>query len=193
MSFKELYPFIFEIMFLLYLAAKSFHFRKKVRINPLAFLRDKGKASILWAMIGLVLTSFFIVAALHAFGIHLFSTWNFPTPYLALGVILSLLGAGIMVLAHHQMGTNWRIGLEKDHQVNLVARGIFRYSRNPIYLGLILMGFGIFLVIQDLASLILSIFTSYFFFEIILSEEKFLEKKFKGEYKRYKKKVRRFF
>ena len=75
----------------------------------------------------------------------------------------------------------------------LVVSGLYRYTRNPMYLGMliILTGIGIFL-----GSLSPFIIVIIFFFIIqegfIKHEEPFLENIFGEEYREYKTKVRRW-
>ena len=35
-----------------------------------------------------------------------------------------------------QMGPSFRIGIDTAHSTDLVERGLYRYSRNPIYVGM---------------------------------------------------------
>jgi protein-S-isoprenylcysteine O-methyltransferase Ste14 len=41
---------------------------------------------------------------------------------------------------------SWRIGIDQSHRTNLVQSGVFSLSRNPIFLGMMLTLFGLFLV-----------------------------------------------
>ncbi len=41
----------------------------------------------------------------------------------------------ICVTAQAQMGRSWRIGIDSEHTA-LIVRGLFRYSRNPIFLSM---------------------------------------------------------
>lgn len=59
---------------------------------------------------------------------------------------LLLLGGGLIVLAGQQaMGASWRVGVPSDGPGDLVARGIFRVSRNPVFVGMFAMVVGAFL------------------------------------------------
>jgi len=75
----------------------------------------------------------------------------------------------------------------------VVTDGTFRFSRNPMYLSLTLLYFGI-------ASLINSLWIAIFVLPVIVviqlgviePEERYLERKFGDEYLRYKSRVRRW-
>lgn len=45
--------------------------------------------------------------------------------------------AAIVMLAQVQMGASWRVGVPAEGPGPLVARGLFRWSRNPIFVGMI--------------------------------------------------------
>ena len=77
---------------------------------------------------------------------------------------------------------------------NLIDKGIFVFSRNPVYLALVLSQCGIGFVFDAVWLLVMSIilFMSLHFF-VVLDEEKLLEKRFKGKYEHYKERTRRWF
>jgi protein-S-isoprenylcysteine O-methyltransferase Ste14 len=75
----------------------------------------------------------------------------------------------------------------------LVKSGIYRFTRNPIYLGFLFMVIGFPLAYGSLWGLIVSpIFMATLSRLVIEKEEAYLEKKFKGEYTDYSSKVRRW-
>jgi protein-S-isoprenylcysteine O-methyltransferase Ste14 len=64
-----------------------------------------------------------------------------------------LLGSlGWIVIAQWQMGASWRIGIDQANRTELVAHGVFGISRNPIFLGMRINLFGLFLVLPHAAS-----------------------------------------
>jgi len=87
----------------------------------------------------------------------------FPSIYQSIGPVslisqkpFELVGMGIMffalawvVIAQSQMGASWRIGVDHDEETAFIQKGLFRYSRNPIYVGMIFLVFGFFLVLPN--------------------------------------------
>ena len=76
---------------------------------------------------------------------------------------------------------------------HIVTSGIFKFSRNPIYLGLglITIGAGIFVgMLWVCLSVAPSLLSVYWY--VIKREEAYLEAKFGEEYLRYKRSVRRW-
>ena len=75
----------------------------------------------------------------------------------------------------------------------IVTEGFFRYSRNPLYLSLMLIYSGIAIYANSLW-LIFLLPLLFVGLErgVVLREERYLERKFGDEYLQYKKKVRRW-
>ena len=75
----------------------------------------------------------------------------------------------------------------------LVRGGVYRFTRNPIYLGFLFMVVGFPLAYGSLWGLVVSpLFMATLSRLVIEKEEAYLEKKFKGEYTDYSSKVRRW-
>jgi protein-S-isoprenylcysteine O-methyltransferase Ste14 len=75
----------------------------------------------------------------------------------------------------------------------LVDGGLFGYSRNPIYLGMVVVLLGLWCVLGSLTSLlVIPVFVWLIQEKFIKEEEKMLEDKFGEEYREYKAKVRRW-
>ena len=55
----------------------------------------------------------------------------------------------IILVAQNQMGQSWRIGVDYDHRTEFVQRGLFRYSHNPIFAGIMLSVIGYFLILPN--------------------------------------------
>jgi protein-S-isoprenylcysteine O-methyltransferase Ste14 len=76
---------------------------------------------------------------------------------------------------------------------SLVTTGIYRYSRNPMYVGLlfVLAGWGCYLA-NGLALLVLPLFVASMTRWQIIPEERFMAAKFGAEFEAYKRSVRRW-
>ena len=118
----------------------------------------------------------------------------FPIPLnYFLGVLIFLLGmlSAITGLgAFRKNNVNFRPGTRSRI---LVTKGIYGYSRNPMYLGilLVLMGIAVFLgtLSPFISPVLLFLFMNYFMMPF---EERLLEKRFGKSYLDYKRKVRRW-
>jgi protein-S-isoprenylcysteine O-methyltransferase Ste14 len=63
----------------------------------------------------------------------------------ALGGTAMIAGTAVVVVAQHQMGVAWRVGID-DRPTPLVTSGLFRWSRNPIFAGMLVVVAGVVLV-----------------------------------------------
>tara|TARA_R110000796_G_scaffold252631_3_gene389416 strand:+ start:74181 stop:74633 length:453 start_codon:yes stop_codon:yes gene_type:complete len=84
--------------------------------------------------------------------------------------------------------------ISPDNASTLVVNGIYNFTRNPMYLGmlLLLLAFGLYLG-NAFNILVAAGFVSYMNNFQIIPEEEALEKKFGEAYKNYRIKVRRWF
>jgi protein-S-isoprenylcysteine O-methyltransferase Ste14 len=75
----------------------------------------------------------------------------------------------------------------------IVAHGPFRFSRNPIYLSMILLQIGVGVWTKSLWFFVLAVISvALLTWGVILREERYLERKFADEYLSYKSRVRRW-
>jgi protein-S-isoprenylcysteine O-methyltransferase Ste14 len=114
-------------------------------------------------------------------------------PFTNIGVILVIVGLGLNYWADALFRKSNTTVKPQEKPTTLVTSGFFRFTRNPMYLGMVLMllGEAVFL-----GSLITFIFPILFFVIIewvfLPEEERNLEKAFGKSYISYKKKVRRW-
>ena len=85
--------------------------------------------------------------------VHTFQTVDTPTLHFA-GLSLALLGFAVTVVAQHQMGDSWRVGVDTRETTVLKMRGLFTLVRNPIFSGMLLATFGLFLMTPNVLSAI---------------------------------------
>ena len=96
------------------------------------------------------------------------------------------------MLAQAQMGGSWRIGIDMKHQTDLIQGGVFRLSRNPIFLGMILTLAGLFLVIPN-ALMLLILVLGFVLIQIqVRLEEEYLTSIHGDNYLDYRQRVRRW-
>ncbi len=109
------------------------------------------------------------------------------------GVLMYLGGFVFALWGRKVMSDSWGIPGVRDtkKQKDLVTHGPFAYSRNPIYIGFLMLYFGFAFAIQSWL-VILRIPLAIYFYKSAIREEKNLEKIYGEEYKKYKKRVPRF-
>lgn len=109
-----------------------------------------------------------------------------------LGVALMLFAFGGVLIAQYQMRDSWRIGIDTETKTKLVTTGLFRFSRNPVFTGMLLSLAGLFLAMPDVATLFF-LLTGYLLIQVqVRLEEAFLAKEHGIIYQQYQLKIRRF-
>jgi protein-S-isoprenylcysteine O-methyltransferase Ste14 len=109
----------------------------------------------------------------------------------AVGLGLLLLGLGLRVWAAGFAGRHTRSS--KIEGSKLATTGPYAHVRNPIYLGSVILGYGIVLLIGDRRFLVPCTLTFLaLYFGLIPAEEEFLSQKFQKEYQAYRLRVPRF-
>ncbi len=104
---------------------------------------------------------------------------------------LLLIGSTLMIIALFELGESLRVGIPKE-ETRLKTTGIYRFSRNPLYVGVYLITIGSCLYIPDLINISFGLYGIYVHHLITIGEEKFLKKKFEPGWKTYKEKTRRY-
>ena len=106
------------------------------------------------------------------------------------GLIIEVFGVVVFILSVLEMKDNWRAGVQRQNKTSLVTSGIYKFSRNPAFLGFDLMYIGILLAFFNWYLLISTIIAIILFhFQIVNVEEDFLIESFGDEYLNYKEKV----
>ena len=110
----------------------------------------------------------------------------------ALGTVLGLAGDGIFLVAVGTMRDSWRAGIPETDRTEFVSTGIYRYSRNPAFLGFDLMYLGILLLFFNLPLLLFTLWAMVMLHLQILQEERYLPTVFGTAYATYQKQVCRY-
>ena len=108
------------------------------------------------------------------------------------GFLMGLLGDGIFLLSVLCMKDSWRAGIPDKDRTELVTTGIYRYSRNPAFLGFDLMYAGVLLLYGNLLTLGFSVFAMVMLHLQILQEERYLVHAFGAPYQAYCRQVFRY-
>jgi protein-S-isoprenylcysteine O-methyltransferase Ste14 len=107
------------------------------------------------------------------------------------GLSLFVFGFIVLVLSLINLGNSARVGIPQE-ETELKTHGLYKFSRNPIYLGVFIMGVGSCLYAVHVLNLILLVITIVVHSIIVKREEEFLEKRFGNKWLEYKQKVPRY-
>jgi protein-S-isoprenylcysteine O-methyltransferase Ste14 len=102
-----------------------------------------------------------------------------------LGVVLLTCSLVIFIAALVSFGNSWRVGIDEKTPGELISRGIFAVTRNPIFLSLILYTSGSFLIAGRLSLLLFAVLVAAGVHYQIIQEEKFLLRRYGRAYQDY--------
>lgn len=194
-------PYFLPIYLVLYLGSaffwRSFLVWRRTGVNPYKLGNGDTAHDFVGKVFRLTAVSTILVVILFA---------AFPNAYLYLTPIawlkspliqlvgLSLLGLSLIwiVVAQVQMGSSWRIGVDTKVKTNLVQTGLFRLSRNPIFLGMRINLLGFFMVLPNAATLVIFVLGEVLMQVQVRLEEAYLSQIHAGNYQEYCSRTRRW-
>jgi len=112
---------------------------------------------------------------------------------------LVLIGLGLLfasliwtLIAQAQMGNSWRIGIDAGDKTQLVQHGVFRWSRNPIFLGMRVTLLGFFLVLPNAVTFATLVLGEALMQIQVRLEEEYLRQTHGEDYQKYCQRTRRW-
>lgn len=119
--------------------------------------------------------------------------WNYlPANVRFNGFCVSMMGNLFFLISVTCMKDSWRAGIPDKDKTELVTTGIYKYSRNPAFLGFDMMYLGMLLMYCNLLTAFFTAFAVVMLHLQILQEEKYLLNVFGAEYQEYRKHVFRY-
>lgn len=186
-------PIIVMLVAFLWGSARILYLSRSENVSVLTVLaRKKTVAEKALILVAIILDGYLFLRpfvpglddAVFAFG--------FAYPFI--GVAIMVLGIALAIASQAVMGLSWRIGVpeEKEASQSLVTTGFYRYSRNPIYVGIMLFLIGTIVTVPSPFTLSATLLTALLIHPIIKREETFLTEAFGREYTSYCQEVRRW-
>ncbi|MCQ3939110.1 MAG: isoprenylcysteine carboxylmethyltransferase family protein [Chloroflexi bacterium] len=192
--FLLLYLFLF---FGLAMVLPSYRVWKTSGVNPYKLGSSDSAHDYIGVLFRLMLIATAVIVVLAAFLPNLY-VYLVPIDYLIhssfniIGVAMLIIALGWVLIAQAHMQKSWRIGVDEDVKTELIQTGLFKVSRNPIFLGMRIMLLGLFLVLPSAASLVTLIAGDLLIQIQVRLEEEFLTRAHGQGYLNYKKQVRRW-
>lgn len=170
---------------------------KKTKINPITFGKEDTAHNFVGNVFKVLIILLIITFSANLINENWYIKYFVPIVYLEnkvlfyIGFLLLHFSIFWIFIAQMQMGTSWRIVIDEKNKTNLVTMGLFSVSRNPIFLGILVSIFGVFMILPNVFTFFIA-FAAYIVIQIqIRLEEEFLLKEFGENYKIYKKNTRR--
>ncbi len=194
---KIILPIYLALFFGLAMFWRSYVAWKRTGVNPYAL----GNGDTVHDYVGKLFRFTLLATALIVLAFSLSEAmYNLLMPIswldssLLIGVGLALLASALIwvLVAQIQMGDSWRIGIDEKTNSPLVQHGLFGVSRNPIFLGILVMLVGLLFAIPTAATLIVTLLGFALIHIQVRLEEPFLVDKYGEVYRVYQKRVRRW-
>jgi protein-S-isoprenylcysteine O-methyltransferase Ste14 len=170
---------------------------QRTRIDAITFKGSNSLHDCIGKLLVLCYFVFVIVGCLfasdspfYAFCMPFYSLEKSGLQYL--GAILGVISLVLTIVAQTQMHTSWRMGIDEDHFTPLITTGIFRYTRNPIFIGMLLSLLSFFLLMPNMILLLIFVLSFFMVITQVHLEETFLEKQHGEVYRNYCRMVARW-
>jgi len=138
------------------------------------------------------------IALFTSWGLFIFKSADYPrtgygvSPALSwIAVVLLAIASALLIFSFRALGKSLKVGLPRE-ETTLQTGGMYRFSRNPLYISVFMICIGSCLYFPHPVNLVLALYGIFVHIRITLAEEKFLEKRFGDQWVEYKKRVRRF-
>jgi protein-S-isoprenylcysteine O-methyltransferase Ste14 len=197
-TFLKYYLPVFVLGFIvLVFVVPSIRVYKQTGVNPFRFKTNTNqthdfvgatmKVFILLIIVAVVISSFFS----NAYPFLTPFTYLETTTLKLIGFIIGHLSLVGIMIAQWQMNLSWRIGIDYENKTSLVNKGLFSFSRNPIYLFLLFALTGLFLILPNAVTFAV-LFAAFLVLHIAIRlEEEFLQKQHGEAYQEYMNEVPR--
>lgn len=190
-------PIYFAAFFVFAFFWRTYLVWKKTGVNPYVF--GKADSPYEWVGFGFKVSLFLNFLAIFWYSFYP-SFYEYIAPFKWLevtalqltGIVLLFSSLIWIAVAQAQMGTSWRVGIDREHDTDLVQNGLYKISRNPIFFGMRITGLGFFLAIPNAFT-----FATFVMGDVLMQvqvrlEEEFLFGKHGEKYEEFKNRVRRW-
>ena len=109
-----------------------------------------------------------------------------------IGLLLCFISIIGFLLTLISFGNSFRVGIDGNAPGKLITTGVFAVSRNPVYVCMMILFAGLFLIHNNIAVTAAILLFVPVLHRQILREERFLASHYGDEYEKYRKKTRRY-
>jgi len=198
MAFYQIFLPIATLLYLLLVfVLRSVILWKQTGVNPFVFGNTEKAHDYIGRVYKLMVLGTWVSIGIYSF----YSPWYsylVPIQYLeidwfkTIGLILLVISFLWTSIAQYQMSKSWRIGIDYEEKTDLISHGLFNYSRNPIFLGVLISYLGTFLIIPNILSFSILLVTFVTIQTQVRMEEEYLETVQGRVYLDYQSEVRRW-
>jgi len=153
--------------------------------------REGRWSLLLRPVLFLALIASFVLYMAHPVWLNGFSM-ALPSGIRWLGAGLGAAGLILLVWVHQTLGKYWSTTLQLKKEHALVTSGPYRWVRHPMYMALVLLFVGLFLVSAVWPFLLLIVVSVLMFYRVVGKEETMMVEQFGEDYRRYMERTGRF-
>ena len=171
--------------------------RRRTGINPVKLKADDSVYGVTGRVLKASIGTWLLISLVYAFAPGV-KPWLVPIPYLETatvhrtGAIVAAIAIGWIGIGQAQMSASFRMGIDASEKTALVRHGLFSWSRNPIYLGL-LAGVGGFFLVAPNALSFGAFVAAWIGIQVqVRLEEEYLLSKHGNAYREYRSAVHRW-
>lgn len=187
LPFKLMAIFILAVFYAIYFGKMIIQKKKGITTHQIGKRKEK-KLHTVETLMSVATFSVVIIQLL-----SIFFDWNImPSGARFTGFCIAGIGDIFFLISVIYMKDSWRAGIPEKDKTKLVTDGIYKFSRNPAFVGFDFMYIGILLMFFNIGTLLFSLFSIVMLHLQILQEEKYMAETFGEEYLKYKKKVFRY-
>lgn len=162
--------------------------KKSIKTNQMGMGNKPKKVLHIEKMMGLA-----AVLIILADICSIFAVKDFPIVQVRIvGIMLGILAVIFFASATITMKNSWRVGIPEE-KTTLVTNGIYKWSRNPAFVGFDLLYLSICLLFFNIPLLVISIWAAVMLHLQVLQEEQHMKKMFGEDYINYMKHTFRYF
>ena len=179
--------FVLAVFYGIYFAKKLIQKRKGIQTRQIGRRKEKSIHTVEMLM------SVATLGAPAAQVVSVFFGWSYmPAGARFTGFCIGMLGDIVFLASVICMRDSWRAGIPDSDKTELVTTGIYKFSRNPAFLGFDLQYIGVMLIYFNPLTAVFSAFAIVMLHLQILQEERYLLSAFGEPYQQYKNRVFRY-
>lgn len=159
-----------------------------IKTNQMGIGKKPRKVLIIERIMSVATVSSFVVSVWSIFGVKQFLT----TELRIVGILLGVMAVIFFAAATITMKNSWRVGIPEE-KTTLITNGIYRWSRNPAFVGFDLLYASMSLLFFNIPLVMVSTWAAIMLHLQILQEEEHMHKMFGADYEEYRKHTLRYF
>ncbi len=179
---------ILIIFYAFYFAKIIIQKRQSIKTNQMGTGNKPKKVLLIERIMSIATIMAVIVEIISIFLVKRFLMTEIRIAGIAIGVIAVIFFA----LATITMKNSWRVGIPEE-KTALITNGIYKWSRNPAFVGFDLLYISICLMFFNIPLILVSAWATIMLHIQILQEETHMCNTFGDEYEEYKKHTLRYF